>query len=253
MDKGWLPIILLSATLLPLVWVKRWITIHMQELAYRWVGDPDVAVILYFVAVLPGVVVHELSHWLAATILGVPVRKLSIGPVLRRRSRRVSFGSVHVSKVDPFRGSLIGLAPLLGGTGVILLIGNLVLGVGGLAETVASQGTAGMLSALGSALQQAIQVPDVGLWFYLIFAVSNAMLPSESDLAAVRPVLIFVGMVAAVVLVAGGVPAIPPAVARTVSHLAAYLASALAITLAVDLVFGLAIAALTWLSEHIRR
>jgi hypothetical protein len=253
MDEGWLPLILLAATLLPLLWVKRWLTIHMQELAYRWVGDPDVALILYFVVVLPGVVVHELSHWLAATMLGVPVRRLSIGPVLRKGSRRVSFGSVQVSKVDPLRGSLIGLAPLLGGTAVILLIGNLVLGVRELAGTVAGQGGAEMTTAVAAALRQVIQLPDLGLWLYLIFAVSNAMLPSDSDLAAVRPVLIFLGIAAAIVLIVGGLPAIPPGVVQAVNRLAGYLASVFGMTLAVDLIFVAATGALIWLSDRLRR
>ena len=96
----WMPLVALVATLLPLLWVKRWITRHLQELSVRWVGDPDVALIVYFVVVLPGVVVHELSHWLMASLLGVRVRKLTIGPVRKGRSRRVSLGSIRVGKVE---------------------------------------------------------------------------------------------------------------------------------------------------------
>ena len=84
-------------------------------------------------------------------------------------------------------------------------------------------------------------MPDFWLWLYLIFAVSNAMLPSQSDMAAVRPVLIFLGIVAAVVLVARGVPAIPPDVLQMVNAIASYLAVAFALTLAVDLLFVIVI------------
>ncbi len=139
MATTWTPLIALVATLLPLLLAKRLITRNLQELSIRWVGDPDVALVLYFVIVLPGVVVHELSHWLMAKILGVRVGKLSIGPVRKARSRRVTLGSVRVAAVDPLRASLIGLAPLLGGTAIILLIGMLVLDVGNLAQTVAEQ------------------------------------------------------------------------------------------------------------------
>ena len=234
---SWTPLVALVATTLALLWLKRRITRNLQELSMRLVDDPDVALILYFVVVLPGVVIHELSHWLMAKLLGVRVSLPSLGPVRKGRSRRVSLGSVRVSKVDPVRASLIGVAPLLGGSAVILVIGNLVLGVGELADAVAGQGVAGVLGALG----EMAQVGDFWLWLYLIFAVSNAMLPSESDMAAVRPVLIFLGIVTAVVLVVSGLRGISPAVVDGVNAIAGYLAVAFGLTLGVDVIFMLVI------------
>jgi hypothetical protein len=245
----WTPFVALAATLLPLLWVKRWITRLLQELSIRWVGDPDVALIVYFVIVLPGVVVHELSHWLMAKVLGVRVRKLSIGPVRTGRSRRVSLGSVRVGKVDPVRASLIGLAPLLGGMAVILVIGNLVLGISELAETMAGQGSDGILAGL----EQLVHVPDFWLWLYLIFAISNAMLPSESDMATVRPVLLFLGGVAVVYLVIAGVPTISPEIVQVVNAIAGYLASAFGLTLIADVAFvaiiGLLLLVTRWIQD----
>lgn len=244
----WTPLIALVVTLLPLLWVKRWITRHLQELGVRWGGDLDVALILYFVVVLPGVVVHELSHWLAAKALGVRVRKLALGPVRKGRGKRVSLGSVRVGNVDPVRASLIGLAPLLGGSAVILLIGNLVLGMDELAAAMASQGVTGFLAGLG----QLVHVADFWLWLYLIFAVSNAMLPSDSDMDAVRPVLIFLGIAAAVLLIVGGVPVVPEQVVDAVGAVASYLASAFGLTLAVDLVFVVIIGVLSWATRRMQ-
>jgi hypothetical protein len=233
----WAPLIALVATLLALFWLKRRITFGLQELSMRLVDDPDVALIIYFVIVLPGVVVHELSHWLMAKLLRVRVSRPTFGPVRKGRSNRVSLGSVRVSKADPVRASLIGVAPLLGGSAVILIIGNMVLGVGEFASAVAGQGAGGVLDALG----QMAQVADFWLWLYLIFAVSNAMLPSESDMAAVRPVLIFLGIVAAVLLMFSGVRGISPGLANGVNAVAGYLATAFGLTLAVDVVFMLVI------------
>jgi hypothetical protein len=180
-----------------------------------------------------------------AKLLGVRVHNFSLGPVRKGRSRRVSLGSIQVSNVDPVRASLIGLAPLLGGTAVILLIGILVLGVDELGEAMTMQDWEGFLAALG----QVVRVPDFWLWLYLIFSVSNAMLPSQSDMASVRPVLIFLGIVTAVVLVVRGVPAVPPDLQRLVNSIASYLAMAFALTLIVDLVFGAAI----WLLLQLTR
>jgi hypothetical protein len=248
MQSLWTPLIALVATLLPLFLVKRWITQSLQGLVIRWGGDPDVALILYFVIVLPGVVIHELSHWLMAKALGVRVRKLSLGPVRKGRSKRVSLGSIRVGNVDPVRASLIGLAPLLGGAAVILLIGNLVMDVGQLADALTGQGVAGILAGLN----QLVRVADFWVWLYLIFAVSNAMLPSESDMGAVRPVLIFLGLAAVVLLVVGGVPTIPAQVVEWVNALAGYLASAFGLTLATDVVFMFVIGLLMWLTKWVR-
>lgn len=229
----WTPLLALAASLLALLWLQRRVTYALQELSVRWVNDADVALILYFVVVLPGVVLHELSHWLMAKMLGVRVSWPKIGPVRKGRSNRVSLGSVRVGKVDPFRASMIGVAPLLSGSAVILLVGYLVLGVGELADAAGRYGLEGLLDGL----ELVVRVPDFWLWLYLIFAISNAMLPSESDMDTVRPVLIFLGIVTAVVVIVTGVRTIPIQVVDSVSAVAGYLASSFGLTLAVDAVF----------------
>ena len=171
--------------------------------------------------------------------------KPMIQHVVERASKAQSADAVVVATDDKRIASAV---EACGGTAVILLIGTLVLGVSDLAEIITSQGWEGVVAALGHLLR----VPDFWLWLYLIFAISNAMLPSESDMATIRPVLIFLGIVAAVVLVVGGVPTIPPEVVQAVNAIAGYLATAFALTLAVDLVFMLGIGLLLWLTRWIQ-
>jgi hypothetical protein len=242
----WAPAIAFVTTLLLVLAVKQWITRSLQELSMRWMGDLDLALILYFVILLPGVVVHELSHWLTAKLLGVKVRGLSIGPVRKGRSSRVSLGSIRVGDVDPLRASIIGMAPLVGGLAIVLLIGFLVLGVDDLVDAVAYQGVEAILEGVGVI----IRVPDFWLWMYLIFSVSNAMLPSESDRASVRPVLIFLAVLALILLVILGVPTISKDTIASVNAIAGYLAIAFGLTLAVDLVFLAVIGILLWLTRR---
>jgi hypothetical protein len=128
---------------------------------------------------------------------------------------------------------------------VIVLIGNLVLGVGELAELMAGRGLDGILEGLA----QVVRTPDFALWLYLIFAVSNAMLPSPSDMATVRPVLLFLGIATAVVVIAVGIPAIPAQIIDTINDIAGYLAYAFGLTLAADAVFMLLIGLLTLLTR----
>lgn len=229
--------IALVGTLLPLLWARRWITRHIQLLAMRLFYDPDIALLLYYVVVLPGVVIHELSHWLVAKLLGVRTGRVQLMP--RRgqtsgpRRRNIVLGSVSVARTDPLRSTLIGVAPLLGGATVILLIGNSVLGVNELMARLGGEGGAGLLVGLGELLR----ARDFWLWLYLIFAVSNAMLPSEADVAVMRPVLVFLGIAAAVLLVAGGLPSVPLGIRDGMAAVAGYLASAFGLTLAVDAFF----------------
>jgi hypothetical protein len=243
----WTALLAMVGTLLLLVWTQRWLTRHVQILGLYWVHDPDVALYLYFALVLPGVVIHEMSHWLAALLLGVPASLPSIGPKRHKGQRRgrIVLGSVQTAKVDPLRSSLIGLAPLLGGSALVFIIGRSVLGVEELRQ---AQDLAAFLAGLGDLLH----VPDFWLWLYLIFALSNAMLPSEVDIQPLRPVLIFIGLVTAVVLIVVGLPNIPAVIVEEVNAFAGYLASAFGLTLAVDALFILVVGLLELLTRWLQ-
>jgi len=52
--------------------------------------------------------------------------------------------------------------------------------------------TSGDGSAILDAINHMIQTPDVWLWLYLIFAISNAMFPSASDRETWPPVILFI-------------------------------------------------------------
>jgi hypothetical protein len=69
---------------------------------------------------LPGVVIHELSHMLMASMLFVRVGEVEFLPQTHGNS--VKLGSVQVAKTDPFRRFLIGAAPLIGGLLIIFLL-----------------------------------------------------------------------------------------------------------------------------------
>src|SRR3989344_3835541 len=68
----------------------------------------------------PGVVVHEFSHLIAAVILFVPVKSMTLVPKVV--DGKIQGGSVVIQKVDVFRRTLVGVAPLFGGLAVLWLI-----------------------------------------------------------------------------------------------------------------------------------
>ncbi len=233
------PAIAVVLMLPPLIALKHWITRHLQGLGFLLWGHSDLAMLLYFLVMLPGIVLHELSHWAFAQLLGVKTGKIEIWPSRKGRGR-IRLGSVRIGRADSFRASLIGLAPFITGCLAIYLIGDYVLGVGYIIAPVLE----GNFALFQRHLSSFVQASDFWIWLYVIFAISNTMFPSESDRESWGPVLVLLGAVIALGLLFGLDSRIPPGVTAVLLDLVRYLAYAFMLTVAVNLVFTLAIALL---------
>lgn len=231
-----------AAALTLLLLIERWIHRHLQGVAFLASGDPEVAVWLYALPLLPGVALHELSHALAAHILGVRTGRLSILPT--RKGRRIQLGLVPVETTSPFKTALIGLAPLVAGCGVLLLIGRYGLRLGPAGAALA----AGDWAAVLEGLREAARAPSAGVWAYLGFAVSNTMLPSRSDLRAWPVVVLFLAAVAGIVAMLG----VGAALVEPLADALRWLAVACGLTIGVDLPFAALILGLERLLEWVR-
>ncbi len=166
-----------------LVVLEQWIHRHLQGIWLLLVRDPDVASVLYAVVMLPGVALHEFSHWLMATLLLARTGRFSIIPE-RQPDGRLRLGFVETEKTDLLREALIGAAPVLFGSAIVTAMSYGLLGVGPVVEALA----AGDLLAALAGLRAMAQAPDFWLWMYLIFTISNSMLPSASDRRTWLPV-----------------------------------------------------------------
>ena len=142
-------------------------------------------------------------------------------------------GAVQVTVPDPFRHSLIGLAPLVFGSIAVLLIGEGWLDLSQIGLAVAT----GDLELIIEAFGNVINVPDVWLWLYLIFAISNTMLPSASDRLAWRAVFIYLTLALLVGVGLGLNPILSSQIQEIGITICTYLLSAFAITIAVDFFF----------------
>jgi hypothetical protein len=172
------PFVWVGLTLPILLLMQRWIHRHLHGLSLLATGKQGWAIVLYALILLPGVLLHELSHWISARLMGVRTGKFSVIP------RQQSDGSIQLGYVEyfktnvgPVRESIIGGAPLVAGTLVILLIGFLVFDMPAIAGLVQSGGAEG----LRVALLQLFNTSDFLVWLYLLFAIGNAMMPSPSD------------------------------------------------------------------------
>ncbi len=208
----------------------------MQGVAFLLTGNPQVAMWFFWGLFLPGTLLHELSHWLTATLLGVKTARFSLWPTVKKRGQ-LQMGSVQLEVADPFRHSLIGVAPLIAGSVAVLIIGQGRLELGQLGLALNS----GDLELVGQAVTKTLAVPDVWLWLYLIFAISNAMLPSASDRESWRTVLIYLGLALILAIGLGLNPTVSLSLQEFVLTIVTYLLSAFVITIAVDLFFVLLI------------
>lgn len=188
----------LLAVFAPLVLLERYLHRRLQGLWLLVFRNADIAAVLYSVVMLPGVLVHELSHYLMATVLLARTGRFSVLPE-RLPDGTLRLGFVETEKTDMFREALIGAAPLLAGAGVILAISYFPLNIGPAADALASGDLVLAMQNLGNVLA----APDAWLWVYLLFTVSNSMLPSASDRRAWLPVLVIVAVVTALLLYAG--------------------------------------------------
>ncbi|QWK10893.1 MAG: hypothetical protein KNN16_01155 [Thermoflexus hugenholtzii] len=213
---------LLTAGLLYLT--QRALHRNLQLALHRLARDPEAALVLYWALLFPGVLLHELSHWIAALLLGIRRYRFVFWP--RRMGGRIRLGAVQLEEGDPFRMSVIGAAPLLTGIGVIALMG-------GAEPSTPSSGLALWASA-AQALQGLLQREGGGALLYLLFAVGNAMWPSPSDRAAWPAVGIAGGALLGLLLLAGP-SSLLPALAGVAVHLLSRLTPLFALLLAVDL------------------
>lgn len=82
---------------------------------------------LYTLLFLPGTILHELSHWLVAELLGVRTGEITILPTTDDDTTRQKLGSVQTAASGPLRSFLIGAAPFLTGLLTLYLLGTLLL------------------------------------------------------------------------------------------------------------------------------
>lgn len=97
--------------------LSRVLTITLTDLLYRVTKNHVMSIQLLAAFLLPGVIIHELAHWFVASILFVPTGEIEFFPQVQGGS--VKLGSVQIAKTDPVRRFFIGIAPVLGGLGVI--------------------------------------------------------------------------------------------------------------------------------------
>lgn len=195
------PLALLLLLLAALYILQRRLHYETQAIFLLLTRRPEISVVLFSLLFFPGVLLHEISHYLVARLLGVRTGRFSLFPEPMPNGR-LRLGFVETASTDFIRDGLIGIAPLLAGGGFVIYAGHFQLGLLRLwNEFIAGEAT-GLLAGLSSLRER----PDFWLWFYLIFAVSSTMLPSASDRRAWLAISLFGGLILLVALLVGAGP-----------------------------------------------
>jgi len=113
-------LILFFLELILLYFLSKRLTNKIFQFLYRVIKNRKFAFYVYSVLFLPGTFVHEISHFLAAILLLVPVGKLELLPEIYENEDGAALGSVEIAKTDPLRRFLIGIAPFVLGTTIII-------------------------------------------------------------------------------------------------------------------------------------
>ena len=201
-DSAILALLIFIANLAALYWLSLQISRHVQIVVYDITHSEDMANVLLFLILLPGIIIHEGAHWLTARLLGLKTSKFRVWP--KRRGKFLGLGSVSVQTAGVGIDSIVGLAPLMIGSILIALISHRIFN----AASVTTAISVGRWQSAFSALINITRTADGALWGYLLFAIGNAMMPSASDREPAKPLLLYI-VLATVVYVIIGLPLDP--------------------------------------------
>lgn len=113
-------IILFVSEILALFFLARKVHRGLGNLIFKITRSKKITVYILAILFLPGTIIHELSHFLAGLFLLVPVGEIEFIPEFDDNS--IKLGSAGIGKTDSIRRFLIGIAPLIVGTSLILFL-----------------------------------------------------------------------------------------------------------------------------------
>lgn len=224
-----------------------WLHQHIFKVGWLLSGELQVTTVVYYIVFLPGIILHELTLWLAAGVLNV-----SAEWAIRLPEEQSSGGlRLNFIKLSPRAGqrkySLIASAPVVAGTLALWSIAAQIFDWRAIADYVSAGTWAGLIRALDSLTGTA----DAWLWFYLAFVIANTTFSSLPARLHKRRRLILLSLSPLFLLTAWGLAdELNPAIAR---NMESFLASLAILALQVSVLNCAAIVALGLVEAGIER
>jgi hypothetical protein len=191
----------LLLALFALIFLQRILHREIQAFVLILTRNPGVTQVIFALIFFPGVLLHELSHFLMAKLLGVRTGRFSLIPQPMPNGR-LRLGYVETASGGVIRDALVGFAPLV--TGCLFVAYAAINPMKMLPLWGILRGGNFTLFWMGLGILPGLK--DFWLWFYLTFIISSTMMPSASDRHAWLPVGIFTGASIVVAILAGAGP-----------------------------------------------
>lgn len=155
--------------------LEVWLHQHIFKVGWLVTKNYQTTTILYYTFFLPGVALYEFIIWLIAGLLDVRVER-SFNLPEKQEIGELRLNFVKLSRrTTPYKASIINVSPLLFGIVITWFIANNVIRV----QDSLSLMNDGTLNNLGDTISQLTQQPDFWLWIYLLFTITNTMMPDR--------------------------------------------------------------------------
>jgi len=182
------------------VFLQRLLHREIQAFFLILTHHPGVTQVLFAMIFFPGVLLHELSHFISAKLLGVQTGKFSLIPQAQPDGK-LRLGYVETASGGFVRDALIGAAPLVTGSAFVAYAAIYQMHLLPLWDVLSRTD----MGAFWTMLLSVPKSPDFWLWFYLTFTISSTMMPSQSDRHAWLPLgFVVVGLVVVAILAGAG-------------------------------------------------
>jgi hypothetical protein len=180
--------------------METWVHQHVFKVGWLVTQDYQTTTILYYAFFLPGVVLHEVTYWLAAGAFNVRAERSLKWPEKQEVGElRLNFVQIS-NRAGLYKRAIISVVPLAAGTLSIWWIGMNVYDL----QTVTAIISTGDLEDVATGIQTLLYAPNFWLWAYIIFTVGNTMFPQiPKDLRGWRTIAIIFGAITLVLTVIG--------------------------------------------------
>src|SRR3989344_9551519 len=169
-------ITILGFELFLLCFLSQLLLKSLSGIVFKITKSKNITVNIFFLFFLPGVIIHELSHYLVANLLFVRTGEIKFVPEITEDGIRL--GSVGIEKTDPIRRAIIGFAPVVIGLSILLILTNYL--------------------TQSFVFFEGIQLSDLGgifLLIYVLFVIGNTMFSSQKDLEGTIELLIAIAII----------------------------------------------------------
>ncbi len=181
------PALLVIALLYVMRRMERWLHQHIFKVGWLFTKDLRTTTVIYYLFFLPGVVLYEVVVWLVAGIVDVAAERNIRWPE-EQQMADLKLNFIKIPKnISVVKQTIIFTAPVLVGIVLVWVISSQVLNFDDFIATLTVTGWEG----LPPALETLLSTPDFFLWLYILFTISNTMIPSDiKNLSGWRPIII---------------------------------------------------------------